>query len=263
MRVVIRSGNQLRVEQLMNVRLASVYATTDRPFNMRQFILLLLHLLNLHLLNVLSDLLCKQIFQLVTYLVPGVKLLRQGVGVVTFADEYVLASPFTDFDRQSQDFLALSGRDSGTMLASGFRCPSRRALLVLSLLHLELLLLLLLLKLLLLLLGQAFKVVSLDIIQIARQAQRLKELLLRLHLVLRLVENWVAPLSAPSLISVMLQGHGIVTVSTDGHLVADVASNASIIVRICLFDTCLVTFAYWVVCSGLVANVFFVVWLAE
>ena len=76
MRVVIRSGNQLRVEQLMNVRLASVYATTDRPFNMRQFILLLLHLLNLHLLNVLSDLLCKQIFQLVTYLVPGVKLLR-------------------------------------------------------------------------------------------------------------------------------------------------------------------------------------------
>jgi len=146
------------------------------------------------------------------------------------------------------------------MLASGFRCPSRRALLVLSLLHLELLLLL---KLLLLLLGQAFKVVSLDIIQIARQAQRLKELLLRLHLVLRLVENWVAPLSAPSLISVMLQGHGIVTVSTDGHLVADVASNASIIVRICLFDTCLVTFAYWVVCSGLVANVFFVVWLAE
>ena len=199
-----------------------------------------------------------------------VKLLRQVVGVVTLADENVLAAPFATFDRQSQDLLPLSsslllGRDS--ILASGFRRPGRRALLVLSLL------LLLLLKLLLLLLRHALEIVSLKIIQIARQTPRLKELLLGLHLVLSLAQSWVT-LSAPSLISILLHCRGIIAVSTDGHLVTYMASNARIIVRICELDTSLMALAYLVRSNDLVLLVLnllaiyritavFVVWLAE
>ena len=215
----------------------------------------------------MSDLLRQQIFQLIAYLMSCVKLLRQVVGVVTLADENVLAAPFANLDRQSQDLLPLGslllGRDS--ILASGFRRPGRRALLVLSLL--------LLLKLLLLLLGHALEIVSLKIIQIARQTQRLKELLLGLHLVLRLVQSWVT-LSAPSLISILLHCRGIIAVSTDGHLVTYMASNARIIVRICELDTSLMALAYLVRSNDLVLLVLnllaiyritavFVVWLAE
>ena len=91
----------------MHISLCGIYSTTDRALNVRQLVLLFLHLFNLHLLNVLSDLLSQKIFQLVSDLVSSIKLLRQVVWVITLTDENVLATSFTNLYRQSQNLLGL------------------------------------------------------------------------------------------------------------------------------------------------------------
>ena len=76
MRVIVRRlVYQLRAEQLLHISLRSILRAADRTLNMGQLIILLLfHLLDLHLLNVLSYLLGQQFSQLVSNLVPGIKL---------------------------------------------------------------------------------------------------------------------------------------------------------------------------------------------
>ena len=78
MRVIVRRlVYQLRAEQLLHISLSCVLRAADRTLNMGQLIILLLfHLLDLHLLNVLSYLLGQQFSQLVSNLVPGIKLPR-------------------------------------------------------------------------------------------------------------------------------------------------------------------------------------------
>ena len=94
----------------MHVGLGGILGSTNRTLDMGQLVvLLLLHLLYLHLLNVLSDLFCEQVPQLVPYLMPRIKLLGQLVRVVSLANEDILAASLANFYCQGQDLL-LRGR---------------------------------------------------------------------------------------------------------------------------------------------------------
>ena len=78
MRVIVRRlVYQLRAEQLLHISLGGILRAANRTLNMGQLIILLLfHLLDLHLLNILSYLLGQQFSQLVSNLVPGIELPR-------------------------------------------------------------------------------------------------------------------------------------------------------------------------------------------
>lgn len=157
LRVVIHRCvvHHLRIEQLLNVGLSGVVGATDWPLDLGQVILLLLHLLDLHLLDVLSYLLSEQIPQLVPDLVPRIELLGQLIRVVTLADQDVLAASLTNLNRQREDFPPFTG---------GSRRPCRRTLLVLPLLVDYMLILL----------------PVLEVVQVAWQSERLKESLFKL-----------------------------------------------------------------------------------
>ena len=106
-----------------------------------------------------------------------------------------------------------------------------------ALLVLPLLLLLLQEKRLLLLLGQTFEVEVLEVVEVARQAERLKELL-----VLRPVQ--FVCICAPCLVSVLLSGAGIVAgIGANHHLVGHMAPHARIVIRFGLFEARLMALA--------------------
>ena len=119
-------------------------------------------------MDVLSDLLGEQISQLGPYLVLGIEFDSQLVRIVTFADQDVLVATFSDLNSQSQYLFPLVRRRLHLRLRLG---PSRggsarRRTLVVLALQLNWI-------------GrQAREVVRLDVVQVARQAQRLEELLL-------------------------------------------------------------------------------------
>ena len=235
-RVVVRGRvYHLRAKQLLDIGLGGVLCAPDRALNIGELVLLLLHLLNLHLLNVLSDLLGQQVSQLVPDLMPGVKSLRQLIRIVTLADEDVLASAFADLNSQSQDLLLLA-RWRGA--AGSGRSLCRWTLLVLSLQ-----LLLLQKQRLLLLLRQALEVVVLQVVQVAGQAEGLKELLLEPAVVMVLRPVQLVSVRAPRLVSVLLRGTNTVTnISANRHLMGYMAANTGIVIRFSLFKASLMTF---------------------
>ena len=103
--IVRRLVYQLRAEQLLHIGLSGILSASDRSLNMGQLIILLfLHLLDLHLLNVLSYLFREQLSQLIPNLMPRVKLPGQLIRVIALANQNVLASPLADLDCQRQDF---------------------------------------------------------------------------------------------------------------------------------------------------------------
>ena len=156
------------VKQLLDVGLGRVLSTTYRSFNIRQFVLLAVHLLKLHLLNVLAYLLCKQVAELVSDLVSLSKLQGKLVRVVSLADQDVLIAPLSDFNGQRQDLLTARRRALQKVVSSG-RGPRRRTFVVARIDYL------------LLLLHHVHKVVVLQIIQITRQSKRFKKLLLHMQ----------------------------------------------------------------------------------
>ena len=92
-------------------------------------------------------------------------------------------------------------------------------------------------KRLLLLLGQTFEVKVLEVVQVAGQAERLKELFM-----LRPVQ--LVRVCAPCLVSVLLSGTGIVTgISANRHLMGHMAPNARIVIGFGLFEARLMALA--------------------
>ena len=92
-------------------------------------------------------------------------------------------------------------------------------------------------KRLLLLLGQTFEVEVLEVVQVAGQAERLKELL-----VLRPVQ--LVCICAPCLVSVLLSSAGIVAcIGANRHLVGHMAPNARIVIGFGLFEARLMALA--------------------
>lgn len=73
-RIVV--GARVLIEQLLYVGLGSVLGTADRTLNVGELVLMFLNLFDLHLLDVLPDLLSKQVSELVTDLMSLRKLHR-------------------------------------------------------------------------------------------------------------------------------------------------------------------------------------------
>ncbi len=59
----------LLVKELVHVGLCGILSRAQSPLNVAQLILLLFELLNLHLVDILTDLLSQKVPQLVSYLV--------------------------------------------------------------------------------------------------------------------------------------------------------------------------------------------------
>lgn len=159
-------GKSILVKQLMHVGLSRIDRAANRSFDVTKLILLLLHLLDLNLLDILSDLLSKKVAKLIADLMAIVELPSQLVRVIAFTNEYVLVTPFSDLDRQSQNLFPFSG-------VCGRRCSCGRTLVVLALSESHLISSLL---------GSSTKWEIVEIIQIAWQAKGLKELLFKLVL---------------------------------------------------------------------------------
>ena len=99
-----------------------------------------------------------------------------------------------------------------------------------------------------LLLWQTLEVVVLEVVQVSWQAERLKELLLKLTVVVLLRPVELVRVRAPCLISVLLlRGGGMNIVASVGgaanrHLVGHMTANARRVIRISLFEASLMTF---------------------
>lgn len=99
--IVLRdSTNFVLIEELLYIGLTLVNCTADRTFDMRKIILSLFHLFNLNLMNILTDLFCQKIAQLITDVISLVKLNSQHIRIITLTDKNILASTFTNFNRQ-------------------------------------------------------------------------------------------------------------------------------------------------------------------
>lgn len=118
---VIRSfmgghGLGLRVEELLHVCMGRVNSVArHHALDLGQLVLLLLvlllplHLLQEHLVNILADLLCEEVPQLVADLMLAREVVGKRIGVVSFADQDVVVAALSDLNGQSQDFTGSTG----------------------------------------------------------------------------------------------------------------------------------------------------------
>lgn len=95
-------GKPLLVEQLVHVGLSCVDCAPYWCFYLAELVLMFLHLFNLNLLNVLTDLFGKKVAKLIAYLMTIVEISSQLVGVITFTNKDVFVTPFSDLNRQSK-----------------------------------------------------------------------------------------------------------------------------------------------------------------